>query len=454
MKDELIGKTLPFRCIDLSFEGKGVAKNANLTVFVASMYPGDEGDVLIDYKRNGLYFGHLKRLSVFSKDRVVPLCKTHSACGGCAYQAYAYEAEKEAKRKLVAEQLRKIARIDVDVRPTLGMDAPIHYRNKIQMPFGYDKKGRAVCGFYRQDSHDIVPISECMIEDERGIRIIASIRAAVADLGIKPYDEKKKEGFLRHVLIRTSSMNEDALVVLVGRERNAPNLDALVRRLIKECPFVAGVLLNVNEKDTNVVLSERKEIVLFGKPYIEEKIDGIVFRVSAKSFFQTNPQMTAVLYETAMDFADIGPEDVVIDAYSGVGTIGLIAAKRGAKKVTAVECVEEAVRDAKENAKRNGVNNFETIAMDATEYLEKLAFNRAKIDIVFLDPPRKGASRRFIDAVMGLEPRKVVYVSCNPSTLARDLAVLKEKYEIETVQPVDMFPRTKHVETIALLTRK
>jgi len=452
MKDTLVGKTFALVCDDLSYEGKGVAKGDNLIVFVTSMYPGDEGEVTIDYKRNGSYFGHIKKLTTLSKDRITPLCKVASACGGCVYQAYSYEKEKEAKQKLISEQFRKIAHLSVKINPTIGMYEPYFYRNKIQAPFGYNKSRKQIYGFYRQKSHEIIESPLCAIEDKRGSIILETIKKLLRESGITVYEEKTRSGFLRHVLIRTSSKDKSTLVILVAAKKNTPNLDFLVNRLVKECPFISGVLLNINNKDTNVVLGEGKEILLYGRDYIEEEIDDLTFKVSPKSFFQTNPAMTKLLYRKAMEYAKIGGDDIVLDAYSGVGTIGLIAAKEGAKKVIAVECVLEAVKNAKENAETNGLKNFEIVEKDATEYIEELVRDKANINVLFLDPPRKGSTSRFISAALSLAPQRIIYISCNPSSLARDIASFIDKYEIKEVQPVDMFPRTPHVETVVLLS--
>ncbi len=439
-------------CIDLSYEGKGVFKSGKDVVFVNDMYPGESGEVEIDYKRNGQLFGHVKHLSKKSKDREEPHCPYFYQCGGCQFQDYAYAAELLYKQNKVKEQFRKIAHMDVNPLPTLGMEKPLYYRNKIQPLLGQDEKGNIYSGFYKEGTHVIVPIDKCLIEDERATKILASVRKLMKSFRITPYEEDSGYGIVRHILIKTSYYYPEIMVVLVTAVDSFPSRNNFVKALLKECPEITTIVQNINSRHTSVVLGEKTR-VLHGLGYIQDSLCGVHFRISAKSFYQTNPVMTEILYKTAMEFASLSKNDVVFDAYSGIGTIGLIAAK-DVKKVISVEIIREAVRDAKENAKFNKIGNFCAYADDASSFIYKMKQNDEHIDVLFMDPPRKGSDERFLKAVLALKPSRIVYISCDPSSLARDVAYLNKAYDIVKVQPVDMFPHTAHVETVVSLHLK
>lgn len=437
-------------CVDISYEGKGVCKNGKDVYFVPSIFPGEEGDIIFSYSRNGAKFGKLVRLDVVSPFRKEPRCKVCSACGGCQFQQYDYAKQLEWKSKNVKEQFRKVAGMDVEVNPCVGMDDPYFYRNKIQMPFGRDKRGNVICGFFKAGTHDIVPIETCYIEDRRSEKILSSIKSIMKSMRISPYDEDKREGILRHVLIRTSFYRDEIMVVLVTAVDVFPGRGNFVKALIKSCPEVTTVVQNINTRQTNVILGE-KERVLYGPGFIRDSLCGIEFKISAKSFYQTNPVMTEKLYDFAVKSGKIDGNCVVFDAYSGIGTIGLIASKH-AKEVLSVELVKEAVADGRKNAERNGITNFKMYCGDVSSFMERMAKEKQTVDILLMDPPRKGSDQRFIDATLALLPKRIVYVSCDPSTLARDVKMFSHKYQIETIQPFDMFPHTAHVETVAMLS--
>ncbi len=439
-------------CVDLSYEGKGVFKNGKNVIFVNDIYPGEAGEIEVDYKRNGQLFGHVKHLTKKSKDREEVRCPYFYQCGGCQFQDYAYAAQLLYKQNKVKEQFRKIAHMDVDPLPTLGMDKPFNYRNKVQPLLTQDDKGNIYSGFYKEGTHVIVPIDKCLIEDERATKILSSIRKLMKGFHIAPYEEDSGYGIMRHILIKTSYYYPEIMVVLVTAVDSFPSRNNFVKALIKECPEITTVVQNINSRHTSVVLGEKSR-VLHGLGYIQDTLCGVHFRISAKSFYQTNPVMTEILYKTAMDFASLSKNDVVFDAYSGIGTIGLIAAK-DAKKVISVEIIPEAVKDAKENAKYNKINNFYAYADDASSFIYKMKESDEHIDVLFMDPPRKGSDERFLKAVLALKPARVVYISCDPSSLARDVAFLSNAYDVIKIQPVDMFPQTAHVETVVLLTLK
>jgi 23S rRNA (uracil1939-C5)-methyltransferase len=437
-------------CVDLTYEGKGVCKVEQGVVFVTGMFPLDEGDIEISYKRAGQLFGRLVKLTKPSVDRVPSLCPVCNACGGCDFQAYAYKAQLLFKQAKVKEQFHRIGHLDVEPLPTLGMEHPYFYRNKIQPLLGADERGNVYSGFYKEGSHVIVPIEKCYIEDERATKILVEIRKLMKSMRIPPYFEDDGYGVMRHILIKTSYYYKEIMVVLVTACDSFPGRNNFVHALLEVCPEITTIVQNINSRHTSIVLGGRNR-VLFGKGYIQDKLCDVHFRISAKSFYQTNPVMTEILYKTAMDFAELAPTDVVFDAYSGIGTIGLIAAKK-VKKVISVEIVEEAVNDAIHNARDNDITNFEAYADDATNFIYKMINAKEKIDVLFMDPPRKGSDERFLKAVKTLLPKKVIYVSCDPSSLARDVAYLSSKYEIGKIQPVDMFPQTYHVETVCELS--
>jgi 23S rRNA (uracil1939-C5)-methyltransferase len=452
MKDRLIGTTQKAECVDLSFEGKGVAKlDDGRVVFIEGMLPGEKGDVTVAYKRAGELFGSIKKLDRLSPDRIEPRCKVATACGGCVFQHFSYAGQLLFKQKKVKDAFKRIAKLDVNVPPTIGMDEPYYYRNKVQPVFGEDDRRRIYSGFYKAGTHVIVPIEECCIEDKRATEILKKARALMAKFKIRPYDGHEN-GVVRHILIRTSYHRKEVMAVLITSVDSFPGRGEFVKALLKECPEITTVVQNINRRDTSVVLGERTK-VLFGKGYIRDSLCGVEFRISAKSFYQTNPEMTEKLYQKAIEFAGLMGEETVFDAYSGIGTIGLIASKK-AKRVISVEIVGAAVRDAIHNAHVNGITNFEAYQDDASLFINRMVKAGKKIDVLFMDPPRKGSDERFLKAVMGLSPRKVIYVSCEPTTLARDVAYLKDSYQIESVQPFDMFPQTFHVETVVGLRLK
>ncbi|MFA7192728.1 MAG: 23S rRNA (uracil(1939)-C(5))-methyltransferase RlmD [Bacilli bacterium] len=436
-------------CLDLSSEGKGIIKNGKETIFVSGLFIGEEADVEILYSRAGVLFGKIIKLHKISKDRIDPRCKICTICGGCQFQQLAYSAQLEYKTNRVKEALKRIAHLDVIVKPCLGMENPYFYRNKIQVPFGLDKKGKIISGFYKERSHEIIPIEECFIEDRRAHPILKTIKKLMKEMKIAPYNEDLHTGTIRHVLIRTSFTSKDLMVVLVTNHANFGGQRNFVKSLVKEHPEITTIVGNVNFRKTNVILGE-KEYILFGKGYIEDELLGVRFRISASSFYQINPMQTEVLYSTAIKAANITKNDVLLDAYSGVGTIGLIMAKY-TKEVLAVEINKDAIKDAINNAKTNNITNIKFICDDASKYLNTLD---RKLDVVIMDPPRKGSDEIFLSALLHNLPKRIIYISCNPETLARDLSTLSKKYEIEIVQPIDMFPMTSHVETVVCLSLK
>ena len=433
-------------CSDLSSEGLGIIKANWMTIFVSGLLLGEEADVVIDYQRAGVFYAHIKKLYSFSKERITPKCPVSTACGGCTFQNVSYQYELDFKKKKVEDALRKIGHINHKVNDVIGMDNPSHYRNKIQVPFGKENR-HVVYGFYKANTHRIIPIKECNIEDERASLILKDIASLMESMHIEPYNEDTRKGIIRHVLIRTSYHTDDVMVVLVTNSKTFASRNNFVKELTKKHSNIKSIVQNINLRDTNVILGE-DEILLFGKPFIEDSILGVNFRISSKSFFQVNPIQVEKLYSKAIEIVKLNKDDVVLDAYAGVGTIGMICSKY-VKHVDSVELVHSAVVNARDNAKRNNINNISLIEMDCTKYLIE---NEKHYDVVIMDPPRKGSSEEFINALKKNRPDRIVYISCEPSTLARDLALLIDQYEVKEVQPVDMFSRSFHVETVVSLT--
>ena len=434
------------QCIDISSEGKGVVKIGKDIVFCDGLFPSEEADIEIIYQRAGVLFGKVKKLYKLSKDRIQPKCKICTSCGGCQYQQIRYEKQLEFKTNRVKNALKRIAGIDVKVNDCLGAKHPYNYRNKIQVPFAKDRKGRVVYGFYKENSHEIIPNKECAIEDKRAASILWDIKELIKQFNIPTYNEDSGKGILRYVLIRTSYHYPELMVVLVTSMMNFPSQRNFVEALIKLHPEITTVVENVNSRHTNVILGN-KEKVLFGPGYIKDTICDLTFEISASSFFQINPEQVEILYKTAINLINSDKNQVVLDAYSGVGTIGLIAS-RNAKKVISVEIVKDAVKNAIDNAKRNRVDNIEFHCGDAGEFINSY---EGDLDIVIMDPPRKGSDERFLSSLLYKEPKQIIYISCDPETLARDIKFLSSKYVVEYVQPVDMFSMTAHVETVVRL---
>jgi len=446
------GQIITAKCIDLSFEGKGVAKFEKGVVFVDGLFPGEEAEIEITYTRAGSFFGKIRKLLTLSKDRIQPRCPVCTSCGGCQFQQLNYHAQLAFKKNKVKNAFLRTAKMDVEVNDVIGMEDPYFYRNKIQMPVGKDRFGKIVTGFYKANSHDIVPIEKCYIEDERSAPILKTIRELMKEIRIEPYDEDKRTGVIRHILIRASFYKKQIMVVIVTNVNSFPGQRNFVNALTSKHPEITTIVQNINKRDTNVILGNYENI-LYGKGFIEDSLLGINYQISSKSFYQINPNQTEKLYTTAIKAANLSKEDIVFDAYTGIGTIAILAAKH-AKHVIGVEIVNQAIRDAIRNAKHNGVNNIEFHANDVSDYMDLMAHNKQSIDVLFMDPPRKGADERFLKSVLTLKPKKIIYISCEPETLARDIKLLSAKYNIESIQPVDMFPQTHHVETVVLLVKR
>ena len=389
-------------------------------------------------------------------ERGSAICKLASDCGCCPSINIPYGEQLDAKDARIRELFEPVFP-NTELRPILGMKNPFHYRNKVTSPFAPGKRGpnggRAILtGMYAAGTHRIVDTQGCMLENENAQKVILAVKSIMRKHGIAPYDEDRGTGFMRHVVVRVGHESGEMLVTLVTNDDSFPNSKAFCRELVKRCPFVTTVVQNVNMRRTNVILGDREQR-LYGPGFILDTLCGLSFRISSRSFYQVNAVQTTVLYEQAIALAGLDGSQTVIDAYCGTGTIGLVAAKRGAVEVVGVDSVDSAIRDARENARHNGVDNARFVTADAGDFMRGLAAAGETADVVFMDPPRAGSSEEFLGALAELGPKRVVYISCNPQTQVRDLRYLESKgFTADTVQPVDMFPHTDHCECIALLS--
>lgn len=377
------------------------------------------------------------------------VCPISKKCGSCQYQGMSYHKQLQKKQRQEESLLGGYGKVE----PIIGMKNPYYYRNKVHAVFDRDRRGNVISGTYEAKSHRVVPVENCLIEDQKSQEIIHTIKNLLKSFKIKIYDEDTGYGLLRHVMVRRGFKSGEIMVILVLGSPILPSKNNFVKALRKEHPEITTVVLNVNDKKTSMVLGE-KEKPIYGPGFIKDELCGCTFRISPKSFYQVNPVQTEILYNTAIEYAGLKGKETIIDAYCGIGTISLIAAKH-VKKVIGVELNKDAVKDAKINAKENHITNAEFRQGDAGEFMVKMAENDQKADVVFMDPPRAGSDVKFLSSVVKLNPKKVVYISCGPDTLARDLKYLtKHGYQVKRIQPVDMFPFCDHCETVVLLERK
>lgn len=437
---------------DLTFEGMGVAKIKGYPLFIEDALPGEKAEVKIH--KTGKTYGYAKVMNrlTSSKDRVPLKNRSYTRAGIAPLQHMSYAAQLAFKKKQVANVMQRIARMpEVPVLDTMGMEEPWGYRNKAQVPVR-KVEGLLTTGFFRKNSHDLIPMEDFYIQDPKIDEAIIAVRDIMREYGVKPYNEKDNTGNLRHIVVRRGYHTGEMMIVLVTRTAKLFPTSKIIPAIQEALPEVVSIVQNVNPRGTNVILGE-EAIVLYGEDKYRDELMGNTFEISHRSFYQVNPLQTEKLYQTVLDFAAMTGEETVIDAYCGIGTITLALAKK-AKEVYGIEIVEMAVEDAKRNAALNGVENVTYQLGAAEEVMLKWAEEERTADLLVVDPPRKGLEGQFIDAVLEMKPSKMVYVSCNPATLARDLALLAEGgYNVEKIQPVDLFPQTNHVESVTLLTR-
>ena len=386
-----------------------------------------------------------------SKENIINgSCPVYKKCGGCQLQNLTYPEQLKFKQNKVEKLLKKFCKVE----PIIGMENPYHYRNKVQAAFWTDRKGKIISGVYQSGTHHVVGIDSCQTEDVIADKIIVAVRKLLPSFKLTTYNEDTHKGFLRHILVKRGFATNQIMLVLVTGTPVFPSKNNFVKAILKQFPEITTIVHNINPYNTNLVLGDVQK-VLYGKGYIEDILCGCKFRISPKSFYQINPVQTEVLYNKAMEYADLKGEETVLDTYCGIGTIGIVAAKRGAGHVVGVELNPDAVRDAIVNAKANDLKNIRFFKGDAGEFMYEVADEDEKPDVVFMDPPRAGSDTKFLDSLIKMSPKTVVYVSCNPETLARDIDYLSKNsdYKVQKIQPVDMFPHTAHIECVCLITK-
>ncbi|SES25879.1 23S rRNA (uracil(1939)-C(5))-methyltransferase RlmD [Salisediminibacterium halotolerans] len=437
---------------DLTHDGAGVAKIDGYPLFVKKALPGETGEVKVIKVKKNYGFGRLISLENESPERTEPPCPIFDRCGGCQLQHLSAAGQNRYKTNLVSSALARIGGMDdVKVHPVLAMDDPWRYRNKAQVPVGF-QNGELVAGFYAERSHKIVDMNECLIQHDVNDRLLQTVKQAAKDFGITAYNEETGKGLMRHVVIRHGQATGEKMVILVTNGSKLPQADKLIEKIHAAVDGVTSIVQNINTAKTNVVFGEQTH-VLDGKAAIEDKISDIRFHISPRSFYQVNSEQTEVLYDEALKAAGLSGDETVLDVYCGIGTISLFLAQK-AKHVYGIEAVPEAVNDAKKNATLNAIDNASFYVGEAETLMPWWRSQGMAPDVIVVDPPRKGCDEALLDAMAAMNPAKIVYVSCNPATLARDMAYLAEKgYRSDAVQPVDMFPQTTHVECVVLLEK-
>lgn len=449
--------------IGLTHDGEGVGRLADgYTLFIPGALPNEKVQAKVLKSKKQYGFGKLVSHEQVSDARVEPACPIYKECGGCQLQHLDYEAQLVWKRQHVIDNLSRIGKLTIAteagqegivVHPTIGMPDPWRYRNKAAVPIGRGGDGsELIGGFYAKGSHRIIDMDDCSIQKQLNDEVIAEVKAIAKELRVAPYDEESASGVLRHVMTRIGVVTGEIMVVLITNTAKLPRQPEWIEQIRKRIPNVKSIVHNVNDKVTNAIFGERTEVI-WGSEVIYDKLDGITFAISARSFYQVNPEQTVNLYRRAVEYAALTGKEQVIDAYCGIGTISLFLARQ-AGHVYGVEIVPEAIEDAKRNAKLNDMDNTTFEAGPAEVVIPRWKKEGMEADVIVVDPPRKGCDPALLDTILAIRPERVVYVSCNPSTLARDLRVLEDGgYRTVEVTPVDMFPHTAHVELVALMSR-
>lgn len=440
--------------IDNGYDGEGIAKINDFTIFIQGAIKGEKLKILILKVTKSFAYGKILEILEKSDHRCNVDCKTFAKCGGCTLRHIDYEETLNIKKNIVKNCLYKELHREVEVNDTLGMEKPMYYRNKLQYPVGIDNENRPVMGIYSQRTHNIIKTEDvCFIQNEKSSDIAKEIFEFVVKNGIEPYNENKNTGTLRHIVIRIGVNTNEIMVTLVVNNDKFNNEKKFVKEIIGKFPEIKTIVKNYNTKNTNVILGNKNKII-FGNGYIYDILGDYKFKISPLSFYQVNPLQTEVLYNKAIEYANLTGKETIFDLYCGIGTIGIFASAK-AKRVYGIEVIPDAIEDAKENAKINGVENTEFFVGEVEKILPELIEKRnISADVAFIDPPRKGCDIVTIETLLKIKPKRIVYVSCNPATLTRDIKLLEEKYELKQVQPVDMFPYTSHVETISVLQFK
>ncbi|NPC91858.1 23S rRNA (uracil(1939)-C(5))-methyltransferase RlmD [Bacillus sp. WMMC1349] len=448
-----VGQQFPLTIKRLGINGEGVGYFKRKVVFVPGALPGEEVVVEATKVHPKFSEGRVKNIRKRSEHRVKPPCTIYEQCGGCQLQHLAYDQQLKEKRDIVMQALERHTRFQVDqleIRPTIGMENPWHYRNKSQFQLGL-KKGKMIAGLYGLDSHHLVPISECIVQHSATNKTTQTVKQILEDFGITVYHERKRTGDVRTIVTRTGFETGEVQVVLVTAKENLPRKQLIAEEIKKRLPEVTSVIQNVNKAKTSVIFGDDTKL-LAGSTVIQEVLGDISFELSARAFFQLNPIQTVKLYDEVKKAAQLTGSEKVVDAYCGVGTIGMWIAE-GAGEIRGMDVIKESIADAMKNAKKHGIENAHYVTGTAEHWLPKWTNEGFKPDVVIVDPPRTGCDRTFLDTIKQVKPKRFVYVSCNPSTLAKDLQYLAKDYHVKYIQPVDMFPQTAHVECVALMSR-
>lgn len=439
--------------VDIGQGGVGIGKYEGFTVFVEGGIIQDKVKVRINKSKKNYAVGDIVEIIEKSPFRVDRICSDDlKDCGGCQIQELDYNKQLELKTNEVKQVISRIGKLEnVEIHETIGMQSPCRYRNKAQFPI-QNINGSTAIGFYKKKSHDVIPTDMCVIQHDINDKIIKIIKTYIQAYNVSIYNETTHTGVLRHLVTKVGFTTNEVMVVLVANGTNLPHLNELASVLKENIPGFKTLVLNVNKAKTNVILGKENKVI-YGNGKINDYIGDLVFEISPLSFFQVNPVQTEVLYNKALEYAELKENDTVFDIYCGIGSISLFLAQK-ATKVYGIEIVEDAIKDAKINAKLNNLNNVEFYVGKAEEVVPKMYSEGKTANVVVVDPPRKGCDEKVLDTIVSMKPDRVVYVSCNPSTLARDLAYLDERgYKCVEIQPVDMFPHTMHVETVAKLRR-
>ena len=444
---------LEVEIIDNGFEGEGIAKVDGFVIFIPEAIVGEKVKIKILKVNKSIAYGKIIGIIEASKIRTVPDCESYSKCGGCNLRHIEYNETLKMKKNAVKNTLRKALKRDIEISEVIGMENPYYYRNKLQYPVGINENGEAVMGVFANRSHRIIPTTDCKIQNKDCQNVANSVFGFVKEHKISIYNEKTGKGLLRHVIVRIGVKTDEIMLILVVNSFDFPKESALVDYVTSKNPKVKAIVENLNNKNTNVILG-RENKTIYGDGYIYDYLGNKKFKISPLSFYQVNPVQTEKLYSKAVEFANLSGNETIFDLYCGIGTIGIFASDK-VKKIYGIETIEQAIEDAKQNAKLNNIDNAEFFVGDVEEALPKfIQENNIKPDCIFIDPPRKGCDKTAIETLLKIESKKIVYVSCNPSTLARDLSLLEEKYELKDVAICDMFPFTCHTESIAVLKLK
>lgn len=432
-------------CTGYTHDGHGVVKINGFPLFVKGMMKGEEGNLIVTLVKKTFGYARLMELTKSSDQRVTPPCPIAKSCGGCQLQHMSYEEQLNFKKQKVQDVITRIAGLSLLVCDVLGMkEHHDSYRNKGQIPVGI-QKGNVVTGFYRINSNTIIDMDYCMIQSERINEVLKAMKALLV--------KYKNAEVFRHILIKHAFSSDEVMVVWIVRSFKIPHQEEMITELTQSLPFIKSIVVNLNQRQDNVILGEKEKIV-YGTRVIIDKIHDLQFSISSKSFYQVNPVQTEVLYGKALEFAGLTGKETVLDLYCGVGTISMFLAQK-AKHVTGIEIVPQAIQDAKKNAELNEIDNIEFVCSDAATFAKSWSEQGRHPDVIVVDPPRKGCDEVTINSMVEMNPDRIVYVSCDPGTLARDLKILEQKgYKAEIIQPVDMFPYTHHVECVCLLVRK